>query len=139
MHFIRLQTCWYWKFLSESDQIWMPKCLRFGWTPKHTPSPYESNVWKRVYSFNIQALQTMPVRVRISSINCVLSISIDGEQMNILVPFLASEIDSKRIILSNDACVQTRWTGVNYLRIFCCRFCEDHLKKKRMNSFFCLS
>ena len=41
----------------------MPKCLRFGWTPKQTISPYESNVWKRVYSFNIQALQTMPVRV----------------------------------------------------------------------------
>ncbi|UJR38299.1 hypothetical protein I4U23_030969 [Adineta vaga] len=56
------QVCWYWKFLTESDQIWMPKCLRFGWTPKHNPSPYESNVWKRVYTFNIQALQTMPVR-----------------------------------------------------------------------------
>lgn len=56
------QVCWYWKFLSESDQIWMPKCLRFGWTPKHSPSPFESNVWKRVYSFNIQALQTMPVK-----------------------------------------------------------------------------
>jgi hypothetical protein len=41
----------------------MPKCLRFGWTPKQTSSPYESNVWKRVYTFNIQALQTMPVRV----------------------------------------------------------------------------
>jgi hypothetical protein len=41
----------------------MPKCLRFGWTPKQSLSPYESNIWKRVYSFNIQALQTMPVRV----------------------------------------------------------------------------
>ena len=58
------KVCWYWKFLTESDQIWMPKCLRFGWTTKQTPSPYESNVWKRVYSFNIQALQTMPIRVR---------------------------------------------------------------------------
>jgi F-box protein 16 len=60
----RLKVCWYWKFLSESDQIWMPKCLRFGWTPKHSPSSHESNIWKRVYSFNIQALQTMPIRVR---------------------------------------------------------------------------
>jgi F-box protein 16 len=60
----RLKVCWYWKFLSESDQIWMPKCLRFGWTPKHNPSSHESNIWKRVYSFNIQALQTMPIRVR---------------------------------------------------------------------------
>ncbi|CAF1505088.1 unnamed protein product [Adineta steineri] len=56
------QVCWYWKFLTESDQIWMPKCLRFGWTPKYSPSSFESNVWKRVYTFNIQALQTMPVR-----------------------------------------------------------------------------
>ena len=58
------QACWYWKFLTESDQIWMPKCLRFGWTPKQSPTASESNVWKRVYSFNIQALQTMPIRVR---------------------------------------------------------------------------
>lgn len=60
------QVCWYWKFLSETDQIWMPKCLRFGWTPKQSATAYESTVWKRVYSFNIQALQTMPVRVRSS-------------------------------------------------------------------------
>ena len=45
----------------------MPKCLRFGWTPKHSSSPYETSIWKRVYSFNIQALQTMPVRVRIDN------------------------------------------------------------------------
>ncbi|CAF0748701.1 unnamed protein product [Didymodactylos carnosus] len=57
------QVSWFWKFLSESDQLWMPKCLRFGWTPHQTPSPHESCIWKRVYGSNIQALQTMPIRV----------------------------------------------------------------------------
>ncbi|CAF1522237.1 unnamed protein product [Didymodactylos carnosus] len=56
------QVCWFWKFLTENDQLWMPKCLRFGWTPRHTPSSYENAVWKRVYGSNIQALQTMPIR-----------------------------------------------------------------------------
>ncbi|CAF2640057.1 unnamed protein product [Rotaria sp. Silwood2] len=93
------QVCWYWKFLSESDQIWMPKCLRFGWTPKQSASPYESNVWKRVYSFNIQALQTMPIR------------------MNTLIPLSTSDIDLKKLISSNenismiDTYVQTICTG----------------------------
>ena len=70
-----LKVCWYWKFLSETDQIWMPKCLRFGWTPKHALSPYESNIWKRVYSSNIQALQTMPIRVRTTKPNPFFSLS----------------------------------------------------------------
>ncbi|CAF3916879.1 unnamed protein product [Rotaria sordida] len=94
------QTCWYWKFLCESDQIWMPKCLRFGWTPKQSSSPYESNVWKRVYSFNIQALQTMPIRMN-----------------NVLIPLSTSNINLKRKISSNenismiDTYVQTICTG----------------------------
>ncbi|CAF4037112.1 unnamed protein product, partial [Rotaria magnacalcarata] len=97
------QTSWYWKFLSESDQIWMPKCLRFGWTPKQSSSPYESNVWKRVYSFNIQALQTMPVRM-----NVLVPIS------NVNIDFLKS-ISSDENVLMINTYVQTICTG-NYVQ-----------------------
>ena len=34
------QVSWYWKFLSESDELWRPKCLRFGWYP-----PYKPRYW----------------------------------------------------------------------------------------------
>ncbi|CAG2211613.1 FBXO16 [Mytilus edulis] len=51
------RVCWHWKFLTESDQLWMPKCLRLGWYLPFTPSPYETGVWKRNYIENIKSLQ----------------------------------------------------------------------------------
>nr|KAI8730522.1 F-box only protein 16-like; partial [Biomphalaria glabrata] len=41
------QVCWYWRYLSELDQLWMSKCLHFGWYLSFVPSPYENGVWKR--------------------------------------------------------------------------------------------
>ncbi|XP_074656454.1 F-box only protein 16-like isoform X2 [Tubulanus polymorphus] len=51
------QVCWFWKHLSEADQIWMPKCLRLGWYLTFVPSPYETGIWKRNYIENIKSLQ----------------------------------------------------------------------------------
>lgn len=56
------RVCWYWKFLTESDQLWMPKCLRLGWYLPFTPSPYETGVWKRNYIENIKSLQVLRPR-----------------------------------------------------------------------------
>ncbi|XP_052096675.1 F-box only protein 16-like isoform X2 [Mytilus californianus] len=53
------RVCWHWKFLTESDQLWMPKCLRLGWYLPFTPSPYETGVWKRNYIENIKSLQVL--------------------------------------------------------------------------------
>ncbi|XP_041361404.1 F-box only protein 16-like [Gigantopelta aegis] len=53
------RVCWYWKFLSELDQLWMPKCLRLGWILTFSPSPYEGGVWKRNYVENIKSLQVL--------------------------------------------------------------------------------
>jgi len=55
------QVCWYWKMLSESDQLWMPKCLRFGWNLNYIPSSFESGIWKQFYIENIKSLQYMPL------------------------------------------------------------------------------
>ena len=32
------QVSWYWKFISESDELWRPKCECFGWYPPYKPS-----------------------------------------------------------------------------------------------------
>ncbi|XP_073529973.1 F-box only protein 16 [Phyllobates terribilis] len=43
------QVSWHWKNLTELDQLWMPKCLRFGWYLNFSPTPFEQGVWKRQY------------------------------------------------------------------------------------------
>ncbi|KFP08328.1 F-box only protein 16, partial [Calypte anna] len=43
------QVSWYWKYLSELDQLWMLKCLRFGWYINFSPTPFEQGIWKKHY------------------------------------------------------------------------------------------
>uniref|UniRef100_A0A6I8SS21 Elongator complex protein 3 n=1 Tax=Xenopus tropicalis TaxID=8364 RepID=A0A6I8SS21_XENTR len=43
------QVSWHWKSLTELDQLWMPKCLRFGWYINFSPTPFEQRIWKRQY------------------------------------------------------------------------------------------
>lgn len=57
------QVCWYWKFLTELDQIWMPKAMQLGWILPFSPSPYENGVWKRLYIENINALKCFTPKV----------------------------------------------------------------------------
>lgn len=43
------QVSWHWKFLSEQDVLWMPKCLNFGWYLPYTPNSRENGSWKHHY------------------------------------------------------------------------------------------
>ncbi|KAM4770990.1 epithelial cell-transforming sequence 2 oncogene-like [Rhinophrynus dorsalis] len=43
------QVSWHWKFISEQDCLWMPKCTKFGWFLPYTPSDNEYGAWKRHY------------------------------------------------------------------------------------------
>ncbi|KAJ8315773.1 hypothetical protein KUTeg_007923 [Tegillarca granosa] len=43
------QVSWHWKFLSEEDIVWMPKCLKHGWFLPYTPPSNEFGAWKRHY------------------------------------------------------------------------------------------
>uniref|UniRef100_H0WAY7 F-box protein 16 n=1 Tax=Cavia porcellus TaxID=10141 RepID=H0WAY7_CAVPO len=43
------QVSWHWKNVSELDQLWMLKCLRFNWRLDFSPSPFEQGVWKKHY------------------------------------------------------------------------------------------
>ena len=58
-----LQVCWHWKYLTEIDNLWMPKCLRLGWILPFMPGQYEVGVWKRNYVENIKTLQIMNPKV----------------------------------------------------------------------------
>ncbi|TRZ18634.1 hypothetical protein HGM15179_008485, partial [Zosterops borbonicus] len=51
------QVSWHWKYLSELDQLWMLKCLRFGWFINFCPTPFEQGVWKRHYIEMVKELR----------------------------------------------------------------------------------
>ncbi|GAB1600138.1 F-box only protein 16-like isoform X1 [Argonauta hians] len=51
------QVCWFWNHLCELDQLWLPKCIRFGWYLPNLPNPYERSSWKRLYIDKIQTLR----------------------------------------------------------------------------------
>ncbi|XP_070591005.1 F-box only protein 16 isoform X5 [Erythrolamprus reginae] len=40
---------WHWNYLIQLDQLWMPKCLRFGWYLNFSPTPFEQGIWKKHY------------------------------------------------------------------------------------------
>ena len=60
---LSMQVSWHWKSISELDQMWVPKCLRYGWTLPFTPSPYEIGVWKRLYIENVSGLHVSKPKV----------------------------------------------------------------------------
>ena len=73
---LAFQVCWYWKYLCELDQLWMPKCMRLGWVLSFSPSVYERGVWKRLYLENIMALKVMaPRKVRVTHHHSVVELS----------------------------------------------------------------
>uniref|UniRef100_A0A8D0B0L2 Epithelial cell transforming 2 like n=1 Tax=Salvator merianae TaxID=96440 RepID=A0A8D0B0L2_SALMN len=43
------QVNWHWKFLSEQDCLWMPKCIKFGWFLPYVPGTNEYSAWKQYY------------------------------------------------------------------------------------------
>lgn len=53
------RVCWHWKYLTELDQLWMPRCVQLGWNLPFMPGQYEVGVWKRNYIENIKTLQLM--------------------------------------------------------------------------------
>ncbi|KAM7172524.1 epithelial cell-transforming sequence 2 oncogene-like isoform 2-T2 [Macrochelys suwanniensis] len=43
------QVNWHWKFITEQDCLWVPKCVKFGWFLPYTPADNEYCAWKRHY------------------------------------------------------------------------------------------
>ncbi|XP_036350044.2 epithelial cell-transforming sequence 2 oncogene-like [Ochotona princeps] len=46
---VAAQVSWPWKFLTEQDCLWMPKCVKFGWFLPYTPTENEYGAWKHHY------------------------------------------------------------------------------------------
>ncbi|CAI2733150.1 unnamed protein product [Schistosoma spindalis] len=51
------QVSWYWRYLSESNELWASKCLRYGWDLIASHSQWEPGIWKKHYIQNIRYLQ----------------------------------------------------------------------------------
>ncbi|KAL7987178.1 hypothetical protein Chor_006097 [Crotalus horridus] len=48
---------WHWNYLTQLDQLWMPKCLRFGWHISFSPTPFEQGIWKKHYIKKVEEFQ----------------------------------------------------------------------------------
>ncbi|TPP62658.1 F-box only protein 16 [Fasciola gigantica] len=51
------QVCWYWKYLTETNELWAPKCLRRGWTLANSRLSNEQGIWKKHYIQNMRFLR----------------------------------------------------------------------------------
>ncbi|XP_019647798.1 PREDICTED: epithelial cell-transforming sequence 2 oncogene-like [Branchiostoma belcheri] len=50
---------WHWKFLTEQDSLWIPKCVKYGWFLPYTPSEREYGCWKYHYIACTKTLDTV--------------------------------------------------------------------------------
>ncbi|XP_074043795.1 epithelial cell-transforming sequence 2 oncogene-like isoform X2 [Macrotis lagotis] len=56
------QVNWPWKFLTEQDCLWRPKCIRLGWFLPYDPSDNEYGAWKRHYIACVATLDWLTPR-----------------------------------------------------------------------------
>ncbi|XP_057617452.1 epithelial cell-transforming sequence 2 oncogene-like isoform X2 [Chionomys nivalis] len=56
------QVSWPWKFLTEQDCLWMPKCTRLGWFLPYTPTQNEYGAWKHHYIACVSSLDWLTPR-----------------------------------------------------------------------------
>ncbi|XP_057595788.1 epithelial cell-transforming sequence 2 oncogene-like [Hippopotamus amphibius kiboko] len=56
------QVSWPWKFLTEQDCLWMPKCIKFGWFLPYTPADNEYAAWKHHYIACVSSLDWLTPR-----------------------------------------------------------------------------
>ncbi|XP_076783038.1 epithelial cell-transforming sequence 2 oncogene-like isoform X2 [Arvicanthis niloticus] len=56
------QVSWPWKFLTEQDCLWMPKCTKFGWFLPYTPTQNEYGAWKQHYIACVSSLDWLTPR-----------------------------------------------------------------------------
>ncbi|XP_030577317.1 F-box only protein 16 [Archocentrus centrarchus] len=66
------QVSWHWKSIVELDQLWMPKCLRLGWSLNFSPKPFEQGIWKRRYIQMVQELRLNLLQSAASQQQCVV-------------------------------------------------------------------
>ncbi|VDP20669.1 unnamed protein product, partial [Schistosoma margrebowiei] len=65
---------WYWRYLTESNELWASKCLRYGWDLIASHSQWEPGIWKKHYIQNIRYLQ-FHISEKVSIFIIVMSIN----------------------------------------------------------------
>ncbi|XP_049643958.1 epithelial cell-transforming sequence 2 oncogene-like [Suncus etruscus] len=56
------QVSWPWKFFTEQDCLWMPKCIKLGWFLPYTPTEKEYGAWKHHYIACVSSLDWLTPR-----------------------------------------------------------------------------
>ncbi|XP_054992716.1 epithelial cell-transforming sequence 2 oncogene-like [Sorex araneus] len=56
------QVSWPWRFLTEQDCLWRPKCIKFGWFLPYTPTDKEYGAWKHHYIACVSSLDWLTPR-----------------------------------------------------------------------------
>ncbi|XP_006885063.1 PREDICTED: epithelial cell-transforming sequence 2 oncogene-like [Elephantulus edwardii] len=56
------QVSWPWKFLTEQDCLWRPKCIKLGWFLPYTPTGNEYGAWKHHYIACVASLDWLTPR-----------------------------------------------------------------------------
>ena len=74
------QVSWQWKFISEQDVIWMPKCLQFGWYLPYTPSNREHGCWKHHYIMCAGSLDMEAPSRMVGGFSCSINVYISVTQ-----------------------------------------------------------
>jgi hypothetical protein len=55
------QVSSHWKYLSEQDDVWMPKCMKFGWYLPYAPYKREIGAWKDYYVDCVLSINAHPL------------------------------------------------------------------------------
>ena len=69
------QVSWHWKNLTELDQLWMLKCLRFNWYINFSPTPFEQGIWKKHYIQMVKELHVTKPKVNLGKETAKLQIA----------------------------------------------------------------
>ncbi len=55
------QVTSHWRSLSEHDDVWRPKCLKFGWYLPYEPTKRELGSWKAHYIECVLSINAQPL------------------------------------------------------------------------------
>lgn len=92
------QVSWHWKFLTELDQIWMLKCLRYGWYINFSPTPFEQGIWKKHYVEMVKELQVTRPKTPPKDEFIVADIQPIGKELPELNQSLSSVLQSSSLL-----------------------------------------
>ncbi|XP_053105420.1 F-box only protein 16 isoform X2 [Hemicordylus capensis] len=92
------QVSWHWKYLTELDQVWMRKCLRYGWYINFSPTPFEQGIWKRHYIEMVKELQVTPPKTPPKYDFVVVDVQPVAKEVLEMKPSLSSVLHSASLL-----------------------------------------